>query len=358
MLASFLVVLSFDPLSQPSAEAIPEQVPTPIVVRAPASSARLRGDFEVPDHVLLVYSEFWPSSTETIATHILASGGRVALVREALASPAAHEGMLRGLTRIGGSHVEAPPTVVETTWARDWGPLQLVDQGVGRWLDADYVDDERWRDDEAPIGLAAHYRAPLRDLPWPLDGGALIANGAGLCALTFEYLDSEGLSLEDDDLPQLLAALGCEATAVVPTLVDELTKHADMVAQFVGPERLMLAAIEDEESGDGAEDALRLAAFELGLRRAAASLGLRLTVVHVPTPALTDASTPYSYVNGLRLADRYLMPSYPELGEDVELRAWDAVQTALGDVPVVPVDTSNAIRSGGAIHCLTVGLFD
>jgi agmatine deiminase len=224
------------------------------------------------------------------------------------------------------------------------------------WLDADYDDDERQSDDGAPQWLAQQYGTELSEFPWALDGGAFISNGAGLCVLTFEYLDEQGIVWDEDDLGSMLGQLGCRATAVVPTLVDEETKHADMIAQFVAPDRLIIADIVDQLGGDS-EDAMRMLAAERGIRKAAAALGLEIDIVRVPTPRNGEGQNPRSYVNGLRLADRYLMPSYPELGDGWELPAWSAVQDAMGEVPVVPLDTSEMILAGGAIHCVSLGLF-
>src|SRR5690606_25165503 len=133
-------------------------------------------------------------------------------------------------------------------------------------------------------------------------------------------------------------------------------KHADMIAQFVAPNRLLMAEVIDELDGDS-EDALRLRAAERGILQAAAALHIKLEVIHVPTPPTRGSDNPRSYVNGLRLADRYLMPSYPQLDEHWDLGAWSAVQRALGDIPVVAVDTTMMIGSGGAIHWAALGVF-
>lgn len=356
------VLLGFDPRLAASADTIPEQVPSPVVIVSPPGDSRiLRGDYEAADEVLLVYTDSWPRAVEDVAKHVLDSGAGVGLAREVDSSRAGHARLLRRLDARGTGWVEGLGTAVDTPWVRDWGPLQSyrpsVSAPINLWLDADYNDADRVNDDDAPLLLGAHYRAPVVELPWPLDGGAVISNGEGLCALTLEYLESEGIVFDEEDLGRMLSQLGCRVTALIPTLVDEPTKHVDMIAQFVAPNRVMLAELADDLDGGDSEDALRLAAAEVGLRRAATAMGVTLDIVHVPTPASGRWDPPYSYVNGLRLSDRYLMPSYPELGSGPDLFAWDAVQTALGEVPVVPIVVSDMIDSGGAIHCAALGLF-
>jgi agmatine/peptidylarginine deiminase len=356
ILLTALIGSSFDPLLAAPADTIPGQVPQSVVVFADPGDRTLRGDFEVPDRVLLVYTRSWPEATEHIAAQVLDSGGRLAMLLEVDSSRPRFTSLLGKLSKQHGDRVEVLDAVVDTPWVRDWGPLQLRRGEHSLWLDADYDDAERIADDEAPKWLAQRHAVELAELPWALDGGAFVSNGAGLCVLTFEYLEVQGISWDDADLGRLLAQLGCRATALVPTLVAEQTKHADMIAQFVTPTRLMLAQILDDIGGHS-EDAQRLEAAELGIRTAARSLGLELEVISVPTPPSRRWQNPRSYVNGLRLADRYLMPSYPELGNAWESGARAAVQLAMGDLQVVPIDTSEMIAIGGSIHCASLGLF-
>lgn len=355
-----LLLSSFpDPALAAPADAIPEAVPRATVVESQPDERSLRGDFEVAERVFLVYTDSWPGTLETIAGHVLASGGEVAIAIEENNPRWLATRLVRQLGFKYGDHVELVDTIVDTPWVRDWGPIQLRDQGKTLWLDSDYDDDERERDDRTPPLLGRRYGTPVTELPWALDGGAFISNGAGLCVLTLEYLEEEAILAEDGELQELLGEIGCRVTAVVPTLVAEETKHADMVAQFVGPNRIMIAeAVGDGDEWDIAfEDNMRLDEAELGIRRAARTLGIPLEVVRVPTPYAADGIT-RSYVNGLHLGDRYLMPSFAELGEEAELLAYEAVQDAHGETPVVPVRASELIQLGGAIHCAALGLFE
>jgi len=356
------LLLGFDPELAIPADAIPGQVPMALVLESkPVDGRVLRGDYEPPDRVLLVFTEIWADTTRTIAEQALASGAKVSIVLEAENPRWKMTRMVGDLARRYEDRITVLDGSVDTPWVRDWGPIQLArgdDRGSRRplWLDADYDDLDRQQDDKTPVLLGRMFETEVVELPWPLDGGAFISNGEGLCVLTIEYLDEQGIVWDEEDLGHLLAQLGCRATALVPTLIGEETKHADMIAQFVAPNRLLMAEVIDELDGDS-EDALRLRAAERGILQAAAALHIKLEVIHVPTPPTRGSDNPRSYVNGLRLADRYLMPSYPQLDEHWDLGAWSAVQRALGDIPVVAVDTTMMIGSGGAIHCAALGVF-
>lgn len=341
---------------QPPADGVPELAPRAVIVEAEPFDGRvLRGDYEPADQVFMVYTEAWMPDIDTIAREILASGTPLGIVVEVGNRRRPLERWIAALRHDHGERVDFFDTIVDTPWIRDWGPVQVrVDAGA-LWLDSSYEDDDRMRDDQAPQLFANRYGGEIVELGWAIDGGAFISNGAGLCVLTRDYLDNEMLDYADArEMDALLGELGCHVTVLVPTLVDEDTKHADMIAQFVAPDRVMVAEVDAQRR---VEDAARLDAAVLGLHRAADLLGLTLEVVRVPTPEIEPSGAPRTYVNGLRLRDRYLMPSYPELGEAVEAAARSAVQQAVRDVPVVPVPTSELIHSGGAIHCAALGVF-
>ncbi len=350
-------LLGFDPELAVPADTIPGQVPVATVIESePIDGRTLRGDWETPDRVLLVFTETWAPATREIAEQVLQSGAAVSMVLEVENPRWKMTRIIGDLARRYEDRISVFDGNVDTPWVRDWGPIQVRERNGPLWLDSDYDDDERQLDDKAPILLGRQFETKVAELPWPLDGGAFISNGQGLCVLTLEYLDEQGIIWDEEDLGQLLQQIGCRATALVPTLIGEETKHADMIAQFVAPNRLMMTEIVDDFDGES-EDALRMRAAQNGILRAAAALGIKLEVVHVPTPPISDKSNPRSYVNGLHLGDRYLMPSYPKLGGRWDLDAWSAVQEAMGDKPVVPIETTNMISSGGAIHCSALGLF-
>ncbi|MFV8756731.1 agmatine deiminase family protein [Nannocystaceae bacterium ST9] len=342
--------------SAPPADAVPEMVPRPVILQIqPVDGRTLRGDWEIADQVFMVYTEAWQPALDAIGREVLASGTPLGIVIETGNRRKPLERWVAELTASYGEKVDFFDTVVDTPWIRDWGPVQVSVDAGALWLDTSYEDDDRLRDDLAPQLFAHRYGGELAELGWAIDGGAFISNGRGLCMLTREYLDNEMLYYDDDhEMDALLGELGCRVVALVPTLVDEDTKHADMIAQFVGPGRVMVAEIDPALA---LEDSLRLDAVVLGLHRAAALMQLELEVIRVPTPVIEPSGAPRTYVNGLRLRDRYLMPSYPELGEAMQADALAAVQDAMGSVKVVPVVVSEMIHSGGAIHCAALGLF-
>ena len=190
----------------------------------------------------------------------------------------------------------------------------------------------------------------LEGLSIGLDGGALISDGHGLCASTQEYFQWEGIDLGDEDLRrQLLAQLGCATLVLVPTLIREPTRHIDMIAQFLAPDRVAVAQIDDPIDGP------RLDVATERLVAAARARGVELQVVRVPMVAADDGEY-RSYVNSLRLRRTLLVPTYLDVPPATELDAYEALSSALPEVTLVPVAADEMIRLRGALHCVSLGL--
>lgn len=369
-LAAALLLAILNPATD-RADSVPGLVPRSIVIETERAQPRvLRGDYEQPDRVVLVYVDLWPRLLDGVADQVLASGTDLSMLYQIDSGRGPARAWFRALERRQRGRVRADQLEfiefgTDSIWVRDWGPLQLASRdlvdgplgpvsglgGQALWLDADYIDEEREHDDDAPLALALARGVAIVALPHEIDGGAFISNGQGLCVLTFGYLEFEGYG--DGELEEMLGLLGCSVTAIVPTLLREETKHADMIAQFVSPTRVLLAEIDPDLD---LEDSLRLDEADLGLRRAGAALGLDLEVVRVPTPPTTKAVT-RSYVNGLRLADRYLMPSYPRKYRSADREARAAIEGALDGVEVVLVSVEELVELGGALHCAALGVF-
>jgi len=313
---------------------------------------RLRGDWEPPDVLLLAFTERWSESLADLAA-IAEGQTRVFL----LADPAKHSPteVRSWVSRHGLDPERVVPLWLghDTPWVRDYGPLQVIrEDGEPEWLDARYVQ-ARPADDAIPPLLASRFGVPWEPVPIRLAGGAVISNGRGLCASTIEYLRESELDVEDPGLMDpLLEKLGCRVLAVVPGLVAEKAHHIDMFAQFLAAD---LVAVGDVDPAEGEEDAGRMNEATRGLVEAAARLDINLRVVRVPLPYLGSGKY-RTYVNGLRLRNEFVVPSYSDVQEEVQLRAVQAISEALPGVGVVPVPADKVIALLGSLHCISLGL--
>lgn len=329
--------------------------------RAPASKVlwpsqeperTLRGDWEAPDTLVVAFNrDFLDFARLLIAQASRIPGTEIAVL---LSNNNYDKGSLWYQQYLAyRRNVHLVVLDLDTPWIRDYGPLQVYDsEGHALWLDALYAYD-RPGDDRAPETLSLVWNVPLEPMNWGLQGGAIISNGFGLCASTIEAFQQYQIDPEEPEvIDALLTQIGCSVLALVPALANEGTKHIDMFAQFTSPDSVVIADIDERVSPDDSE---RMNSATWGLVQAAAVSGIELKVKRIPLP-MGNNNRYYSYINGLRLVETFLVPSYSGVLLKEETNAYDALSTAIPDIALVAVPADTMIELQGAVHCLSLGL--
>lgn len=185
-----------------------------------------------------------------------------------------------------------------------------------------------------------------------LDGGAIISNGRGLCAMTIKSLDEASVDRpESEEFHAFRSALGCRELALLPALTGESTGHADIIAQFLAPDVVAVAAVDYNESS---EISAELDQAVESLAAAANASGQHLRVVRLPLHV--EGEVFYSYVNGTRLKKVYLAPSFKNVPPEMERKAYRIISAMIPEVRLLPVPADEMVKEGGAVHCVTLGL--
>lgn len=306
----------------------------------------LRGDFEPPDTLVVAYATEWIESLEQIVSGAAGEARVLVLAAGKQARTPAFRHMARA------AHVDVLTGDFDSPWVRDYGPLQTYELAAGPlWLDFGYAWN-RPEDDRVPSMLSSRFEARVESPGFELDGGAVISNGQGLCALTLTSLIDAGFPEgESDELEVFLASLGCHATTILPLIPGEPTGHADVVAQFLANDLVMVAWLDPDTNG---ELSRALDAVADRLQTTAELADYPLEVTRIPIHA--SGETFFSYVNATRLRHRLLVPRFNELPEALERTAYSQLERALPDVSLVPIDADVMVRLGGAVHCVTLGL--
>lgn len=307
-----------------------------------------RGDWEAPDILLIAEDPYWKDSVKIIAAAAHRDGIPVYIMsdrdyigKEDYLSPLLERDEVR-ILRVS----------YDSPWIRDYGPVQLKMSGEKiQWLDFNYTED-RPLDDIIPQKLAEYMNMPLKEGEYYLEGGAVISNGRGLCAVTETSLEEASVDKNSaEELEAFKDMLGCSALAILPALDGEITGHADIIAQFLAPD---IAAVAIADTDQSSEIAFELDQAVRSLTAAAHSLGQRLRIVRLPI--YVEGENFYSYVNGTRLGRSFLMPSFKKVPQIKEFMAMQAIRSVIPDVRLVPVPADDMAERGGAIHCITLGL--
>jgi agmatine/peptidylarginine deiminase len=307
----------------------------------------LRGDWDTPSALMVVYNSTWKRALGRLLSIAHRDLPVYVLATPKDAGSREFGRWLRGMPFAGLVSID-----LDTPWIRDYGPLEVVRPRGISWLDLSYAPDDRPYDDAVPTLLGEVFETSNEREQLPLDGGGIISSGTGLCGITEASFRALGVETSDPDaVERFLEMVGCRTLALLPELPSESTGHVDMVAQFLSPD-VVAIAVPAKDSPRRVRQALARARESLEL--AAEAHGARLSFVELPIESRQDRF--YSYVNGLRTPSHYFVPSYSNLSRKLEREVQRRLSAALDGVTVVGVDSDEMIESGGAIHCVTLGL--
>jgi agmatine deiminase len=307
----------------------------------------LRGDWDTPAALLVVYNSTWKRALGRLLAIAHADLPVYVLATPKDARSREFDRWLRRVPFAGLVSID-----LDTPWIRDYGPLEVVRPWGISWLDLSYAPEDRPFDDAVPTLLGEVFETDNQREQFPLDGGGIISSGTGLCGITEASFQALGVDTSDAQrVETFLETVGCRTLALLPELPSESTGHVDMVAQFLSPDKVAIAVPTPSSSDDVR---IALARARRALELAAEAHGQTLSFVELPIERRDDRY--YSYVNGLRTPSHYFVPSYSRVNRKLEREAHRRLSRALDGVKVVGVNSDEMIESGGAIHCVTLGL--
>jgi agmatine deiminase len=306
-----------------------------------------RGDWERPDILLMTEAPGWQDSVELIVAAAYRDGIPAYILTDR--NDLKQEDHLSLLKKKYKAQILE--VSYDTPWIRDYGPIQLKTWGnAAYWLDF-YYATERPNDDSVPQQLAEYMDVQVQHENYYLEGGAIVSNGKGICAITEKSLNE---ALDDQTSSEELALfkklLGCRSLAILPVLTGEITGHADVIAQFLSHDIVAVAVVDQELSEIQAE----LEKAVDSLMTAADAIGQKLRIVRVPIHVEDEYF--YSYVNGTRLNNSYLIPSFENVPSETEFMAYNVIRSVIPEVKLIPVPADHMVERGGAVHCITLGL--
>ncbi len=255
------------------------------------------------------------------------------------------------------------------TWTRDYGPITVDIDGTKAVVDYQF---NGWglkfasdRDNLATLGLceARIIKAPrINRLSFTLEGGSVESDGQGLLITTTECLMSPnrngGLSRADIE-DALRTDLGVDNILWIDhgaLAGDDTDGHIDTLVRLVPPCDTLLYVGCSDPSDEHYECLSAMRADLEALRR---PNGMPFNLIELPMPdAIYDPDEgirlPATYANFLILNDVVLAPVYNQPLKD--RHALMALQAAMPDHKIIPVDCRALIRQHGSLHCATMQL--
>lgn len=285
---------------------------------------------------------------------------------------ACHDGevavRVRALLRAAGgapARVRLHVAPCDDTWARDHGPITVLEGGAPRVIDFVF---NGWggkfaaeRDDAIPTrlhALGAFGDAPLEASRLVLEGGSVESDGQGTILTTAQCLLAPGRN--DLDAPALTGLLRevLGATRVLwlhhgALAGDDTDGHIDTLARFCDPRTIAYQACDDPADAHWRE--LQAMAAELAALRTIDGEPYRLVPLPWPRPrfGVAGGRLPATYANFLIVDGAVLVPTYDD---PADAEALARLRAAFPGREVVGVDCRPLIEQGGSLHCLTMQL--
>lgn len=245
-------------------------------------------------------------------------------------------------------------------WLRDTGPIFVRDGSGGKvitkWIFNSWGGkfEELLKDGEIPAKIAEWKNLPLVKAGLVVEGGAVDVNGAGLCLTTEQCLLNENRNpgMTKGDVEKFLGEyLGVKKTIWLGEglLNDHTDGHIDEVARFVSRDTIVCAFEDDEDDENYAT--LR-ANYEI-LSAATGLDGKPFDIIKLPMPHVRyddGEKAPVSYTN-FYIGNKVVL--VPVFNDENDESALEILKECFRGRRLVPVDCSDIIYGGGAIHCMT-----
>ena len=332
---------------------------------------RLPAEWEPQDAVLLA----WPHAATDWKPYLPASQAACA---QLVAAITRHERVLlltcapgesdAALRKAGAILDRVTPLSIPThdTWARDFGPLTVIEDGQPVLLDFQF---NGWGD-KFPADLDNQVTANLkrhgvfgdrhvRSIHIVLEGGAIDSDGKGTILTTASCLANPnrlGRGNRADIEAALTRFLGATRVCWLEhgaLAGDDTDGHVDMLARFAPHDTLVYTACDDPN--DALYEELAAMAAELAALRTPQSQPYRLIPLPWPAPVFGERGErlPASYANFLVINGAVLVPTY---NDPVDSLALAAIAQAFPGRRPEGVDCSLLIRQRGALHCAAMHL--
>jgi len=246
------------------------------------------------------------------------------------------------------------------TWARDFGPITVYENGQPVLLDFTFTGwggkFEAGLDNQITAKLhaaGAFGTTPLRSVDLILEGGSIESDGAGTLLTTAECLlnPNRNAHLDKRQVEVLLSKeLGFKNFHWLENgwlAGDDTDAHIDTLARLCPDNTVLYVRCDDP--ADEHFPALRNMEDELQKLPA-----YRLLPLPWPTAKFDEDGNrlPATYANFLIINGAVLIPTYNDPAKDAEALA--TVKKAFPDREIIGIDCSALILQHGSLHCVTM----
>lgn len=334
------------------------------------NTIRLPAEWEPQDAVLLAWphvdTDWGPYLVETVEVYknLIAAITRFESVVVATPDPDTVCTTLDGGAPLERVLIHEVPT--QDTWARDFGPMTILNDGSPILLDFQFNGwgnrlpadlDNRITAELHTQGAFGSTRLDCIDLI--LEGGSIESDGQGTILTTSTCLlnPNRNTGRTKQELEQILREkLGVARFLWLEhghLLGDDTDAHIDTLVRMAPDDTLLYTRCNDPRD----EHYTTLSRMESELRQFLTVKGTPYRLLPLPWPlALYDADDlrlPATYANFLIINGAVLVPTYKVPQDEIALAV---VREAFPEREIIGIDCSVLLRQHGSLHCVTMQL--
>lgn len=251
------------------------------------------------------------------------------------------------------------------TWARDFGPITLLDSsGRRHFLDFRFNGwGLKFASDRDNLITRQLHKAGFLDgqlvnrLGFVLEGGSIESNGQGLILTTSECLSSPNRNghLSYQEITEYLKTQFSASTVLSldhgALIGDDTDSHIDTLARLAPGDTILYVKCTD--TSDPQFEGLDAMERQLQTFTTPDGRPFNLIGLPMPDPIVIDGERlPATYANFLVVNDAVLLPVYGQPQKD--RLAEQMLRIPYPDHEIIPINCVPLIRQHGSLHCMTM----
>lgn len=233
----------------------------------------------------------------------------------------------------------------ERMWVRDHGPISVMtDTGVA-FMDLIDLANSGVSGD-LPTNLANLWGLDSYDIPYILCGGNFMINSNNTL-FTTDRLYTNNPEVPEASIQQdLQSYMGINEIITFSAMHDDYWGHIDMQLKLLNDSTAVISSV---DQGSGPDYNILENNYDI-LASHTTPTGGEYTIAKI-----LKAENWKTYANSLILNNKVIVPIYDNYRDTLALQTY---QNLLPDHNIVGINTNSIIHWGGAIHCITMQLFD
>lgn len=237
-------------------------------------------------------------------------------------------------------------------WVRDFMPIQLSD---GDFLKYKYEPDYLLAEYKSTITncykVCNRLGLKCRYTNIKIDGGNVVICGNKIVMTDKVFSENGRIKGDNDFLQELKQAFGGREVVIIPWSAPESPEpdtnvdvygHSDGFIKYAGDNRILMSAhhMLQAEEAKAIKSVLTNNGFDV----------IEMDFSQIPNDKL-NFDLNWAYINFLQVGKLIFMPYFEGLAENDIAQGY--IQESFPDCKIIPIEMSDVVQEGGALHCLT-----